>query len=215
MVDTIRTQTDLLDVFKDDQAPGSIVAQDVRDLIVSGPLLLESVYGWEFILDAEYISQGLARSITGGTKTQVTMDGLAENSRYLAGFQGAWNTTTNKVDPGLLNGFGIIRFAVSAWSDAGATNRFDVELDAGTLGGSPIVLGSPQLNSNVIYQQTAVFSKGTGASNAQSFNFIIPLFVGPDFATNGATLFITPQNDASFYQFAFTGIRLFVPNPAS
>jgi hypothetical protein len=88
--------------------------------------------------------------------------------------------------------------AFIAKSSAAQTNKFEVELDV-TSGPFPI-----------IYQQTGVFAKGV---DSQSFNFIIPLFSGPDFQTNGGVFYITPEDDATFWTFAVTSTRIYGAAP--
>lgn len=191
MVDTVRTESELQTIFQDGQAEGSITPQDVRDLIVSSRYLANQ--GWEFILDGTYTS-GSPRTILSGVRTQVTIDGTAEIRRSPAGAQ-FWNTTTNKIIPDGLDNFGMCRLALTAQSTVAQTNRFEVELDVGA-GAFPI-----------IYQETAVFAKGAGVP--QSFNFIIPVFAGPDFLANGGTIYITPEDDATFWTFGITSVKIY------
>lgn len=185
MVDTARTETDLLEnLFQDGQAPGSITPQDVRDLIVSVKYMNG---GWEFALDSAYTA-GSPLSITGLTRTKITIDGLLESSGNPS--TGAlWNTTSNKITPPAINDFIIVRFAIQGQSTSAATNKFEVELDVGGTAG-------------VIFRETEVFSKGAG--NPQNFNAIMPLFVGSDFLSNGGELYITPDEDATFWEFGIT-----------
>lgn len=200
MVDTIRTEADLTNnIFPDNQAAGSITAQDMRDLTVSASYL--TAVGWDFHFDSQY-TLASKRAIAAGVRTKVTIDGLTENVGHPietgGGHQHFWDNATSKVIPPVENAFGIVRLAFTAWSDSGATNQFELELDTG--GAFPI-----------IYQQTGVFAKGSG--NAQNFNFIIPLFAGPDFVANGGEFYITPQSDASFWEFAITAAAMYIPRP--
>jgi hypothetical protein len=96
--------------------------------------------------------------------------------------------------PSASNDFGLVRFAVRASSPVAATNRFEFELDIG--GSYPI-----------IFEETGVFAKGAG--NDQAFNFIIPLFAGPDFLANGGEFYITPESDAEFWEYGLTSVKVY------
>lgn len=197
MVDTVRTEPDLLDnLFQDGQADHSITAQDIRDLIVSVKYL--NNHGYQFVLDSAYTS-GAPRAITGGTRTQITIDGLAENRKHPTTAPNFWNTVTNKIEPPALDAFGFIRLAFTAKSSSDPDNYIDLELDIG--GGL----------YPVIYQDTSLFAKG--ATVDQSFNFVIPLFAGPDFVTNGGILYITPKSTATFWTFGLTAYRGYAARP--
>jgi hypothetical protein len=196
MVDTVRTEAELQTIFADGQAKGSVNQQDMRDFVVSSPFLANQ--GWDFHLDAEFTS-GSPRTILSGVRTQVTIDGVAETQGHPLPLQHFWDVGTNKIVPNGLNNFGLCRLAFIAQSTAAQTNRFEIELDTIT-GSFPI-----------IYQQTGVFAKGFG--NPQSFNFIIPLFSGPDFQSNGGTFFITPEDDATFWTFAISSVQIYGAAP--
>lgn len=202
MADQYRTQPDLLNnVFPDNQAAGSITAGDMRDLIKSAAYLQTAA--WDFHLDGTYTSSS-KRAILAGARTQITIDGQAGNSGHPVDSNGNhaefWNSTTNKINPSGLNDFGLVRIAFQAEHTAGATAYIDLELDVGG-GAFP-----------VIYQQTSVMLKGTG--NPQWFNYVMPLFAGPDFQANGGTVYITPSENSNFWDFAFTGVRIYGANPA-
>jgi len=188
MADTIRTQNELLtQLFNDGQTNGSITAQDIRDFIVS----IDSIQGhqWDFHLDSTY-TFGSKRAIAAGVRTKMTCDGVLDTqSSHGSEF---WDTGTNRLVPGTVGEWGMVRMAVTGWSDVAITNRFELELDVG--GGA-----------GVIFQETGVFAKGN--STAQSFNFAIPLFSGADFVANGGEFYITPLSDASFWQVAITTFR--------
>ena len=196
MVDTVRTETDLLtNTFQDGQPDDSITAQDMRDLVVSTKYL--NGQGWDFHLDSIYTS-GSTKVILAGVRTKVTIDGvLGDVGHPEVEHNGShfWNVTTNKIVPSSLNDFGIVRFAVRGLSTVAAENRFEVELDVGG-------------TSGVIFQETGVFAKGAGAE--QAFNFIIPLFAGTDFIANGGELYVTPEADAEFWEHGLTAARIYI-----
>jgi len=200
MVDTIRLEADILaNLFQDGQAPSSITAQDVRDLVVSSKYLANQ--GWDFHLDGTF-TVGSPKTILAGVRTQITIDGALGDFGHPLGDHNAfhfWNTSSNKLIPDGLNNFGIVRLAMTGQSTAAPTNYFELELDVG--GATPI-----------IYQQTAPFLKGFG--NPQNFNFTIPLFAGADFIANGGTFYITPLADATFHTFAITSSKIYGASPA-
>jgi len=200
MADTVRTEDYLLEsIFQDGQDPSSITAQDMRDLIVSIKYLNGG--GWEFHLDGEY-TVGSPKVISAGVRTQITIDGVAGDFGHPATTHGVghfWDTTLNKVVAQNLNSFATGRVSFVAKSVASPTNRFELEVDV--VGGS----------FPIIYQDTGVLAKGAGVD--QGFNFIIPLFVGPEFLINGATAFITPEEDMSFHTHAITINRTYIARP--
>jgi hypothetical protein len=202
MVDTVRTEAELLDDFADGQGPASITPQTMRDYVVSSRYLANQ--GWDFHLDGTY-TVGSPRTILAAARTQVTIDGALGDFGHPEVVHGPgqvlhfWNTVTNKLTPNGLNNFGMVRVSCVGQSTAASVNRFEFELDVG--GGTP----------PVIYHETSVFAKGAG--NPQSFNFIIPLFSGVDFQANGGTFYITPLADATFWEFAITSVQIYGAAP--
>lgn len=198
MVDIVRTKEYLLDnVFQDGQSPGSITAQDMRDFVVTAPYLAN--HGWQFYYDNQY-SQGVPRVIAANTPTQITINGGQETVGHPPGLPAFWNTSTNKVVPNGLNNFGILRLSFRGfYSGGGTSSLFDVTLDAGGAAG-------------IIWEESGVFLKGSG--QAQTFNYIIPLFAGPDFVANGGIFRITSySNPCSCWQFALTATQIYSANP--
>jgi hypothetical protein len=93
MVDTPRTLAALQTIFADDQANGSITAQDVRDLIVS--TLGQS--GWAEYQDTQYTT-GSPQSLTAGTPAQVLINGgVSQKQEMPFGMTELWDTTSNGV----------------------------------------------------------------------------------------------------------------------
>lgn len=202
MVDTVLTEAELLTLFRDGQGNQQLSAQDMRDYIVSAKYL--NGMGWEFHLDGQYTAPNPPRAIAAAARTQVTIDGaFGDFGHPSVGHTNGhfWSTATNKVNATALNHFAIGRVSFTAYSDAAQTNRFEFEVDV-TAGTFPI-----------IFQETGVFAKGAGAGGEQTFNFIIPLFVGPEFLANGAKGFITPESDATFHTFAITIARVYIARP--
>lgn len=213
MTDTIRTQQDLLDnVFQDGQPANSISAQDVRDLIVSAPYFNEYSHGWEFLFDNTY-TESSPLVVTQNTPTQLTCDGARANLRYPSDFTGAWDTTQGILKPAILNGFGIVRVSFVGETLATANpNYFDIEVKTGF--GSPIIFGSPSApGGDWIWKSTQSFIKGQNVH--QHFNFVMPLFVGAQFASTGAVIeLLSTTSSFNVYDIAITAHRTFAPNPA-
>jgi hypothetical protein len=206
MADTKRNQQELFNIFRDGQPANSISAQDVRDLIVSAPYLQTAA--WDFHLDGTYTVSN-KRAVTAGTRTLITIDGTAGNFGHPLDsggnhgefwVHGGGSPEDDFIQPSGLNDFGIVRLAFQGEHTAGAEAHIDVELDVG--GGT----------FPIIWEQTAVMIKGT--NNPQWFNFTIPLFSGPDFQTNGGRLYITPSQNCNFWNFAFTGARIYAASAA-
>ena len=208
---TPRTSTDLLtNFFQDGQANNSITAQDMRDAVSSIPHI--SVQGWQFFFDVDAVDIGSAKNITENIRTQVEIAPfVSEDLLYPPGSPLAWNSVldedssgiVNRINPQILNGFGLIRLSFACWQDSISTT-FDLEFDVSAAG-----------TDNTIYTSTEVFAKGTGSANLQHFNFVIPVFLGSDFSINGGRFYITPNGgDINCFQITLTLTQTFAPNPA-
>lgn len=212
MSDTIRTETDLLETFKDAQPAGSITAQDARDLIVSTRYL--QPLGWEFRFDSKHGASGSPGgplSLVDEVPQKITFtDNPGEDLRYPTTFPDVWDNVNQKfVIPTFLNGFGIIRLSCLGQYSA-QQPHLDLFVDVGS---DPIAPAGGGTASNIIYTGSCVFAKVS--STAQSFNWIIPLFGGTDFVTNGAQFIIQSHGgDADLWQFTLTAAAISVANPA-
>lgn len=210
MANTIRTEADLLNnIFPDNQADGSITAQDMRDFIVSARYL--QPLGWEFRFDSQY-TESNPLSLAADTPTKVTFtDNPGEDLRYPSTFPELWNNTAQKMDiSGFANGFGIVRFSFRASYPSGQPPHIDFWIDAGS---DPIAPAGGGTASNIIYEGSQLFAKLPGES--QSFNFMIPLFGGADFVANGGQLIIQSHDSGcDVWQMAITMGAILVPNPA-
>jgi len=214
MTDTIRTESDLLtNVFQDGQPANSISAQDMRDFIVSARYL--QPLGWEFRFDGQYGASGSPGgplTLTAETPTKVTFtDNPGEDLRYPSTFPELWDNTEQKmVIPTFLNGFGIIRLSCLGSYTGGTIPHIDIHVD---IGSDPIAPAGGGTASNIIFNGSHPFAKGSGTT--QSFNWIIPLFGGPDFVANGAHFIIeSHEANAQVWQFTLTAGAIMVPNPA-
>lgn len=98
MVDTIKTQSELLtNVFQDGQAPGSITAQDMRDLVVS--MTHRNYHGFFDYNDAT--TAGAPISCLAGIETKLTNDGagpFTQKTYAPNGVTDVWNSVTNQFD---------------------------------------------------------------------------------------------------------------------
>jgi hypothetical protein len=210
MADTIRTEADLKNnLFPDNQAAGSITAQDMRDLITSVRYL--QPLGWQFRFDSQY-TEGSPLTLTADTPTKITFtDNPGEDLRYPSTFPELWDNANQKLDiSNFANGFGIIRLSFRGSYTGGTVPHIDLWIDAGS---DPVAPAGGGTASNIIYEGSEVFAKGAGTT--QSFNYIVPLFGGADFVANGGQ-FIVQSHDANstIWQVALTMGAILVPNPA-
>lgn len=213
MADTIRTEADLKNnIFPDNQAAGSITAQDMRDLVASTRYL--QPLGWEFRFDSQYHT-GNRHTLDSGAppvpqKVTFTAN-MGEDLRYPTGFPEIWDNANQKlVIPTFLNGFGIIRLSQQGQYTGGTIPHLELQVDVGS---DPIAPAGTGTASNIIYTDTQTFAKSAG--DPQSFNFIIPLFGGPDFVTNGAHFIMSAHNaDVDVWDHTLTAGAILVPNPA-
>lgn len=213
MADTIRTEADLLNnIFPDNQAPGSITAQDMRDLIKSTRYL--QPLGWEFKYDATYTSGSplpLVDYTGAGSPVQVTFStNPGQDLRYPSTFPDIWDDTSQKlkIPPAFQNGFGIVRFSCKALSPNAVNTHLELLVD---IGSDPVSLGG--VDSNLIYEDSSLFAKGNNVE--QYFNWVVPFFGGPDFVNNGAAFILQSHSgDASVWQMTLTAGAIFIPNPA-
>lgn len=211
---TPRTEAHLLEnVFQDGQGNNSITAQDMRDFVASTRFL--QPLGWEFRFDSQYDDSNLptsALNLVDSNPVKVTFTAnIGEDLRYPSTFPELWDTDDDKlVISGFGNGFGIIRLSCFGSYTGGTVPHLDLFVDVGS---DPIAPAGTGTASNVIYTDAAVFAKGAGIP--QSFNWIIPLFGGSDFVTNGAHFIIQSHvADAVVWQFTLTAGAIMVPNPA-
>ena len=212
---TIRTEAELLEIFKDGQPANSITAEDVRDLVSSTRYL--QPLGWEFRFDSQYGASGspggpLALDSAGPTAAKITFtDNPGEDLRYPSTFPNIWNNANQTLDiTGFLNGFGIVRLSLFGMYTGGTIPHLEVQVDVGS---DPIAPAGGGTASNIIYTDSQPFAKSAG--DPQAFNWIIPLFGGNDFVDNGAHFIISSHNaDADIWQYTMTAGAIMVPNPA-
>ena len=212
MSDTIRTEAQLLEIFKDAQVAGSITAQDVRDLVASTRYL--QPLGWQFRFDSQYTT-GSRHALSSGSPivpAKITFtDNSGEDLRYPSTFPEIWDNANQKlIIPIFLNGFGILRLSLLAEYTGGAIPHLELQIDVGS---DPIAPAGGGTSSNIIYTDTQTFAKGS--ADPQAFNWIIPLFGGSDFVANGAQFIISAHSaDIDVWQHTLTAAAIFVPNPA-
>ena len=212
-----KIKTDLLGTyFQDGQGNNSITAQDMRHFIESTANWARNSGGWEFLFDSVYTS-GAPLTLLDGVPAKLTItSNPGEELRYPPGFPGAWDDPNNRLHPALLNGFGIIRISFEGVFVGGTAPHIDFNLDVGS---NPIppagtgVAGNYGSGSNIIYAESTPFAKASGT--VQHFNYIMPLFVGADFAANGGVFIIKADgDDIDIYNIAMTAGRIFAPDPS-
>lgn len=150
--------------------------------------------GWEHVADATYTS-GSPRTITGSTRTQVTIDGAGaatEQTHLPEGITGFWNTGNNQLGPANEGDFYDVRLQFKC-STAATAAFVDCELDVGG------ALGT-------IVQETQPILKASSATNRIMFSW--PVFTLDTFLINGGTFYITPSDDTDFWDFTITIARV-------
>jgi len=127
--------------------------------------------------------------------------------------QGSPLTLTDGVNTdiaGFTNGFGIVRFSLLGTYIGGTIPHLDFSIDVGSDPAAPIGTGG---DINIIYTGSQVFTKA--GSGIQGFNWVIPLFGGADFVTNGGKFILKADGaDVDVWQIAITAGATLVPNPA-
>jgi hypothetical protein len=219
---TPQTEAHLMEnVFQDGQGNNSITAQDMRNFVASTRYL--QPLGWEFRFDSQYHVGNKHSLDSGAPAVPVKITFTAnpgEDLRYPTTFPEIWHPTYQKLDiTGFANGFGIIRLSTLATYTGGTLPHLELQIDVGSnpvLGGTlPEDPGTPSDGSasNIIYSDTQNFAKDAGGT--QAFNWIIPLFGGSDFVTNGAQIIIAAHNaDVQVWDHTITAAAILVPNPA-
>lgn len=207
---TPRTESYLLNsVFQDNQADGSISASDMRDFVASARYL--QPLGWEFRFDGQY-TQGSPMTLADGVPQKITFtSNPGEDLRYPSTFPEIWNSVDQKLDIStFLNGFGVVRLSFRGDYASGQAPHIDFFIDAGS---DPLAPAGSGTASNIIYEGTQLFAKGTATT--QAFNFMIPLFGGSSFVTNGGQFIVESSgNTCDIWEIALTAGAILVPNPA-
>jgi len=219
MADTIRTEADLKNnIFPDNQAVGSITAQDMRDFVASTRYL--QPLGWEFRFDSTF-HDGNRHTVpdwsTSADNEKIEFSSNpGEDLRYPSTFPEIWDDTEQKVSiPGFLNSFGIIRLSLIGEYTGGTVPHLEMRLDVGS---NPLVPAGTSTadtdpGTNIIYRDTQTFAKSAG--DPQHFNWIIPLFGGSDFVTNGGHFIIQAHGaDVEIWDHTITAGAIMVTNPA-
>jgi len=207
---TPRTEANLLqNLFQDGQGNNSISAQDMRDFVASARYL--QPIGWEFRFDSQYtVSNKL--TLAAGVPQKITFTAFeGEDLRYPSTFPEIWNNTDQKLDiSDFSQGFGIVRLSLFGSYTGGTVPHLDFKIDVGS---DPIAPAGGGTASNVIYTDSPNFAKA--ADDPQAFNFIMPLFGGTEFVTNGAQFIIEADGaNVDIWQAALTAAAILVPNPA-
>jgi hypothetical protein len=191
MADTQRTQTELLNIFRDGQTPNSITEQDMRDLIIS--LRKNQGDGWAFYVDNARFTEGNALSVVQDTRTKLQNDGANSltQTAYIEDLGATiWNVSTNAINPEDKSSYLVrITFACKT-SSAGSSNYVELDLDigAGGIGTGP-----------VIWKEIRPLVKG--ANLEHNFAYSIPVFALDPFPTNGGSFFINSNVPLDVWNF--------------
>ncbi len=194
MVDTERTQTEILALLADNSS-GDISAQDIRDSVVSARA--NEGAGWAFYTEGTAITQGTAQAITASTRTLLLNDGLgsATHAGQIQNMIVPWSS--NKLNVELNCAYNVrVTFKGQIASGAGG-EYFVAELDIG--GGI-----------GVTWSGTSVFPKGAGIEHG--FEFSIPLFARSTFVANGGSFYITPSVDMDLWDARVLVGRVYQPD---
>ncbi len=194
MVDTERTQTEILALLADNSA-GAISPQDIRDSVVSGRA--NEGAGWAFYTEGTAITQGTAQAITASTRTLLLNDGLgaASHAGQIQNMIVPWSS--NKLNVELNCAYNVrVTFKGQIASGVGG-EYFVAELDIGGAIG-------------VTWTGTSVFPKGAGIEHG--FEFSIPMFARSTFVANGGSFYITPSVDMDLWDARVLVGRVYQPD---
>ena len=182
MTDTVRTMDELLTIFADGQADGSITPQDVRDLIVSSL----GQTGWADYQDGQYTNEQ-PQTLEAGVETKVLIDGAVKQEQELPfGVTELFNTAqseiiTPRAGSGLMISFEtIIRRAsgTGEWS-------VDAFIDIGLAG--PVELYPRTISHNKI-------------SGDKKITWTTGAYALDTWEANGGAIILRPSVDAVCYK---------------
>ncbi len=194
MVDTVRTQTEILALLPDNSV-GAISPQDVRDSVVSGRA--NQGGAWAFYTEGTAITQGTAQSVSADTRTQLLNDGLgaASHEGQLQQMASAW--VDDKIVTEINCGY-VIRLTFKAQIGSAVGGHYiTTELDIGGAIG-------------VTWAGIDLFAKGANVEHA--FQYSIPLFARSTFVANGGTFYVTPDTDTDVWDMRLLVHRIYRPD---
>ena len=148
---------------------------------------------WATYQDNQY-TEGSPRSITGGVRTLVSINGLGSqtDTAELPGGIDLWGASLNLITPENERDAYAIRLNYKCSTTA--TGAYvDNELDIGGAVG-------------VAIQETRPVLKASDATNRVNVSW--PVYVGSTFITNGGELYITPSDDTDFWDFRISIFRI-------
>jgi hypothetical protein len=179
--------------------------QDKTDAVMVGSVRGQDVQfpnflaGWVNIADGQYTA-GSPLAITGGSKTQITIDGLGATTRtdYADGLHpNVW--LNNRFTPRFLGETYTLRLTLVATQTTSGTGHYvTFEADIGT-DETPFITAT----------QSIPLIKGQGVSTV--ITIAAPFFCLETFALRGARLFLTPDVDISIHSAALFIQRTFTP----
>lgn len=185
MVDTARTQSELLTIFQDGQAAGAITEQDLRDLIVSAEGLASRATGWAEYRDTQYTT-GAAFAVVADIDTD-----LPNNAGAVIDSQKPIDITsfyTGGVITGR-NGDGLlVTIDFKARPTNVSTTDMEIWLDIG--GGIP-----------PIYRRLITFPKGNGVE--RSVALTSGAYTLNTWEANGATVKVRANGPVDIYDIRY------------
>lgn len=140
-------------------------------------------FGWADISDSLYTSAS-PRSITSGTRTQITIDGLASQTDT-SRLSGGWDGSQFLVDD--LNAMYVLRVQFKCKAAAAAGTPYIALLEIESANGPTVIAGSTQ------------FIKGGNYTNLVSATF--PIYIGSFINNQALKMYITPDTAISAYDF--------------
>lgn len=186
MVDTVRTQQDLLARFADGQGAGAITPQDMRDLIIS----TVGQTGWADYQDTAY-SEASPQSLTANTNNVLEINGaVAQNQEVPVGVSSLWDSVENKILP-VNAGSSLLVTLEFEIARASGTGRWEFEsfFDIGLVDG--------ESNPVKLYPRSIAVDNG---SDFKTQTFSTGMYCLDTFVANGGKVIINPEINAQVYK---------------
>lgn len=152
-----------------------------------------NMFGWIDVSDSLYTSAS-PRSITSGTRTQLTNNGLAtqSNTERLGTL---WDTTANTFTIDDLNAVYVIRTTFKLKAAAASGTPYTIKLEFETD------------NGPLVFLQHSHYVKGGDYENAVAFTDMF--YVGPVINGTTITAYVTPDTAITLYDVGFLVQRLY------
>ncbi len=192
---TIRTQTELLEIFEDGQAAGSITPEDVRDLVES--LRSNQGNGWAFYADNALDLEVDAQAISADTRTLLTNDGdAADTNKTQISLLGAniWDVSANKIMPAIAGDMYEARVTFDLKKPGAQAGHIVIEID---------------VDGEVIVKNHHSINLGVGLE--ECFMFSLPIFADSAFVANGGEIYLIPTVDVLIWDIGILIVRNHTP----